>query len=64
MEQNAQSNHSHTVQATKIAPKPVQYFVANLKPFPQKPSAVKSYNVSQDNNEGGLWHHQYSRSLQ
>lgn len=56
-----QPNHSHTLQATKT---PAQYPVANLKPFPQKPSAIKSYNVSQDDNKRGLWHHHYSRSLQ
>lgn len=47
LEENTQSNHSHILQATKK--KKVQYPVVNLELFPQKPSAVKSYKVSQDN---------------
>lgn len=37
----------------------LQYPLANLKPFQQKSSTVKFCNTSQDN-ERGLWHHQYS----
>lgn len=38
----------------------VQYPVANLKPLQWKSSTVKFCSISQDNNERGLWHHQYS----
>lgn len=37
----------------------VQYPAANLKPFQWKSITAKSCNISQDNYERGLWHHQY-----